>query len=340
MRLPACLVIVTAFACSLHARSPAPAAEDRLQALDAGQIQQALSALQQRHVGTAALDETELARATLAGLLVQLEPGAELRGAEQPEAAVVPFHSEVLEGGIGYVRAGSLRTENLAQLDAALGKFAEAKTSGMVLDLRATPETQDFALAAEMAGRFTPPGTPLFALQARTEAGSRAFASSSPGYRGVIVVLVDSSTRGATEALAATLRRHAGALLVGTRTAGRAVEFADLPLGHGQVLRLAVAEARVDGLPALQPSGVAPDIEVPEDPQVRDALAAAAASGSIASLVLEKGRAQMNEAALMAGTNPEIEEASDDQPTAQPLDRQLQRAVDLVTAIRLIRPGT
>lgn len=341
MRAFVCLLLATAIPWGLHARSPADLPGDRLLALDAGQIQQALAALQQRHVATAALDETGLARATLAGLLQELQPGAELTGGEDPEPAAVPFHSEVLDGRIGYVRLGSLRTENLAQLDAALGTFSGGEIAGVILDLRGTPETRNFPLAAEAAGRFTPAGTPLFSLQARTESGSKKFASATPIHRGVLVVLVDSSTRGAPEALAAALRRHAGAMLVGTTTGGRAVEFADLPLGSGQFLRLAVAEVRVDGLPPLYPAGIVPDLEVPENVEVREALARAAAAGSVASLVFEQGRAQMNEAALMAGTNPDLEEVTDEETRSPRLfDRALQRAVDLVTAIRVLRPGS
>ena len=42
----------------------------------------------------------------------------------------------------------------------------------------------------------------------------------------------------------------------------------------------------------------------------------------------------MNEAALVAGTNPEIDA---EEPGAGLLDRPLQRAVDLVVAIKLFR---
>lgn len=312
---------------------------DPLRTLDASQIQKALSALRTQHVTAASLMETDLERATLAGLLLTLQPGAELTSGKQPEPKSVPFHSEVLEGGICYVRLGSLRTENLAQLDAALGTFGKKKTTGMVLDLRSTPESQDFAIAAEAAGRFTAAGSPLFTLQAREESGTKTFSSATPLHRGVLVVLVDSSTRGAPEALAAALRGHAGAMLVGTVTGGRAVEFAEMALGGGQTLRFAVAEARVEGLPALYPAGLTPDLVVPQDPEVKEALAKTEPTGSIAPFVFEQGREQLNEAALMAGTNPEIGEGS--RPFEEPrlIDRPLQRAVDLVTAIGLVRPG-
>jgi hypothetical protein len=54
----------------------------------------------------------------------------------------------------------------------------------------------------------------------------------------------------------------------------------------------------------------------------------------IAGYVFESERARMNEAALVAGTNPEIDA---EEPGAELLDRPLQRAVDLVVAIKLFR---
>ena len=53
-------------------------------------------------------------------------------------------------------------------------------------------------------------------------------------------------------------------------------------------------------------------------------------------MVFEQERPQFDEAALVAGTNPEI-----DRITTEPglIDRPLQRAVDLVTALRVFRPA-
>lgn len=345
MRAFLAILLAAAWTAALHARTSPPGTDAgepasvaaRVKALTPEQIQQALSALQQRHVGAASIDATELSRATLLGLLESLQPGTELNGGERHESKVVPFQSEILEGRAGYIRLGSLRTENIAQLDAALGGFGEGKTDGVVLDLRSTPETQNFDLAAEVAGRFVPAGTKLFSLRGRSDEAVKTFTSSAPLYRGLVVVLADDSTRGAAEALAAALRRHVHAMLVGAATGGRAVEFENLPLGDGQHLRLAVSEARVEGLPSIYPDGLAPDLAVPQDPAVRDAILEAAAGKSMAPFVFEHGRAQLNEAALVAGTNPEIDSGADEAEEEPLLDRPLQRAIDLVVAIRLFR---
>ncbi len=318
--------------------SPAPAAppvsDDPLDALDAEQLHNAIEILRRDHVRGAQLDDTALARATLRGLLANLSPGADFADDQAGPAEDSPFRSEILDGRAGYIRLGSLKSENIAQLDAALREFTTKKVHGVVLDLRATPESPDFTLAAEAASRFCTPGTVLFSLAGPGRPGGSEFAAQGePLFRGVLVVIIDENTSGAAEALAATLRWNAKALLVGTRTSGRCVEFSEVVVGNGPKLRIAVAEVRIAGQP-IYPRGLRPDIEIEQDPEMREFVLSEALERGAGAFVFEQERAQMDEAALVAGTNPEI----DSEPVeAGLIDRPLQRAVDLVTALRVFR---
>jgi carboxyl-terminal processing protease len=334
--LLACLLLPLAAAAAPEAP---PAAGDPVGALDDAQVAQALEILRTRHFRGATLDGPALDRATLRGLLADWSRGAELVAQPAAAPAESAFRSEQLEGGVGYVRLGSLGDKNLAELDKALRGFAAAKVAGLVLDLRATPDSQDFAAAARVASRFVAPGTKLWSLAPAGGGSGRDFTAEGERlFDGTVVVVADGAASGAAEALAATLRRHVRALLVGTPTAGRAVEFAALPLGASGQLRVAVAEVKVDGLPPLHPGGLAPDTTVPQDPAERDRVLAAAAEQGAAPFIFERERARLNEAALVAGTNPEIAAAgADGEGDAGLMDRPLQRAVDLVTAIGLFR---
>lgn len=319
------------------ASTDAPAKKDPLGVLDAAQVTRALELLKTRHIRGTTLDEARLSRATLRGLLASWDRGAELLEAVPPAPADSAFRSETFEGGVGYVRLGSLKSEHLAQLDAALRGFASAKAAGVVLDLRATPDSQDFDLAAQAASRFVPSGTRLWSLAPAGAADGKEFTATGERlFDGTVVVVADAQTSGAAEALAAALRRHARALIVGATTSGRAAEFAMVPLGGSAQLRLAVAEVKLDGMPAVYPDGLAPDVEVGQDPAERDEILAAALEGGAARFVFERERARMNEAALVAKTNPEIAAAGETE-TEDFRDRPLQRAVDLVTAIGLFR---
>ena len=333
-----CVLVFLLAAGSLSAQevspaSPALTAEERLQALDAEQIDAAINALRTKHLEAEALDEPAVRRAMLRGLLEGLQPGAELAGPAAEPAVPVPFFMEILGERTGYIRPGSLGTENIARLDAALQEFRDKKVDAVVLDLRAAPDGGDFEIAAQFAGRFAPAAAPLFVLSGETD---RNFTAGGPrAFDGVVAVLVDADTAGAAEAIAASLRVHARAMLVGARTSGRAVEFEEVDLGDDQLLRLAAAEVLVEGLPAVYPGGLEPDLAVEQDEATREAIFAALPEKGAAAFVFQPEREQLNEAALVAGTNPEI---SGEQESGEGLvDRPLQSAVDLVTAIRLFR---
>ena len=157
-----------------------------------------------------------------------------------------------------------------------------------------------------------------------------------PAYEGILVVLADVDTAGAAEALAATLRLNAGAMIVGSDTAGEAVEFSEVPLGGGKVLRVAVSQAVLPETPAIFPGGVKPDIAISLPPGTLAEIHLATKDKGISQFVFDSERPRMNEAALVAGTNPEIE-SSRDRPRTPLHDTVLQRAMDLVTAVNFYK---
>ena len=75
------LLLATAFFSSAQETpAPPPTAAERLESLDAEQLQKALDALRQSHVRGSVVDELRLKKATLRGLIDSLAPGAELVG--------------------------------------------------------------------------------------------------------------------------------------------------------------------------------------------------------------------------------------------------------------------
>lgn len=348
MKLFFAIIAAALWPLSLFARepsagsSPAPETQasemtesERFGVLSAEDVAQALSALQQRHISSATLGTNGIAKATLRGLLGELYPGAELAGVEKTATPLSPFRAETLDGAVGYIRLGSLMTQTVGELEATLKDFTARKVDAVVLDLRATPETENYDLAAQAAARFVPAGTKLFSIHGPDGQAGKVFTAGGPRvFEGDVVIVADGTTAGAAEALAASLRRHTRAMIVGANTSGRAVEFSTLPLGNEQVLRFATADIRIEGLPPVYPRGLAPDLEVVQDRTERDDLLAGGLEKGVSSFVFERERVRMNEAALVAGTNPEIDGEDYEE---RPVDRVLQRAVDLVTAIRLFR---
>ncbi|MHA3771421.1 S41 family peptidase [Verrucomicrobiota bacterium sgz303538] len=329
--------------------APDPAVERKagVDALSDAELDQALSAMKQRYVTPGAFSETELKRATIQGLLDRLGAGADLHtGGKGDSAEPSPFRTETLDKRIGYIRLGTPNQANIGELDKALKQFAEQKLAAVVLDLRATPSGSDLEGAAEVIRRFSPKGKVLFTLR-RRDAKEQIFTSKDePLYRGLLVVLTDRDTAGAGEIIAAVLRAQAGAMVIGEKTAGKAAEFSEVPLGGGNTLRVAVAEVTLPEGQSLFSAGVKPDLSVDVAPETTAAVLKQGLESGVAPLIVETDRPRMNEAALVAGVNPELDSLlaaqrnRGEKPKTPLRDAVLQRAIDFVTTVTIYEKGT
>ena len=308
-------------------------------------LQAVITLLKTNFTNPDAITDTELNRATVEGLIVRLPRGVMLLPAKENAPAEPPSvsYSEIIAGHIGYVRVGSLNAANLQALDKSLSNFAAKNLTAVVIDLRASQATTDFPLAAEFAKRFSPKGKTLFTLRKPTGRQDRVFNSDrDPAFRGLVMVLSDSDTVGAAEAIAAALRFYNKALVIGQTTAGRAAEYSDLSLPSGKILRVAVAEmVSPDGRP-LFPDGIKPDLPVEMSMADKRQVFQLSDEKGMGPFVYDAGRPHMNEAALLAGTNPEVEAAEAAQqrrgraPEKPPAhDPVLQRALDVVTSLEV-----
>ena len=330
----------------LRAEAPAPAKPPRTAAIDAlseADLDEIETLLRDHYIAPDALSEEQLKRATIQGLLDRIGPGASiLRASAATEATVSPFKSEVLDGRIGYVRIGSLSAENLGHLDAALQDFAARPLSSLVIDLRATPPGSEFEQAAEVCRRLTPKGKVLFTVKKPKADEEQVLTSKDePKFRGVIVALVDHDTAGNAEVIAAVLRTHAHALIIGQATKGEAVEFAELPLPGGSFLRVAVSEVTLPDSAPVFPGGLKPDLVVEVAQEATDELLKQELERGVSEFVFETERPRMNEAALVAGISPELDsiqaaqKLKGEKPRPPLRDTVLQRAVDFITSLPL-----
>jgi Peptidase family S41 len=325
--------------------SAKPTTEQLVNSLSSADLQAVIALLKSNFTNPDAITDTELNRATIQGLMVRLPHGLMLLPNRESAAMEAPIasYSEILDGHIGYLRLGSLNSANLQALDKNLGSFAAKKVDALVIDLRASQATNDFAMAAEFAKRFCPKGKPLFTLRKPAAREDRVFNSDRDlAFRGLIMVLTDDDTAGAAEALADALRFYDKGLIMGQPTAGRAVEYSDLPLPSGKILRVAVAEIVSAEGHSLFLEGIKPDVPVEMSMVDKRQIFQLSSEKGMGPFVYEAGRPHMNEAALLAGTNPEVEAAETAQqrrgrapekpPTHDPV---LQRALDVVTSLEI-----
>ena len=325
--------------------SASPTTEDLVNSLGPADLQAVITLLKTNFTNPDAITDTELNRATVEGLIMRMPRGVMLLPAGEATPAETPtvFYSEIIGGHIGYVRIGSLNAANLQALDKSLSNFSAKNVNAVIVDLRASQATTDLALAAEFARRFCPKGKTLFTLRKPSARQDRLFSSDrDPAFRGLIMVLTDSDTVGAAEAIAAALRFYNKALIIGQTTAGRAAEYSDLSLPSGKVLRTAAAEMISPDGRSLFPEGMKPDLPVEMSMADKREIFQLSAEKGMGPFVYEAGRPHLNEAALLAGTNPEVEAAEAAQqrrgrspekpPTHDPV---LQRALDVVTSLEV-----
>ena len=290
--------------------SATPPAKSLVDSMDPADLKEAIQLLKSNYIKPEALNETELDRATFEGILTRLGRGVVLLpdASAEPAGPATPFFGEILEGHIGYLRLGALTRPNLDALDASLKTFASKKVDAIVIDLRASPATNDFATASEFAKRFCPKGKPLFSLRKTAAKQERTFTSDrDPSYQGLTILLADGDTAGAAEAIAGAIQLYNRALIIGQPTAGRAVEYSDLKLPSGKILRVAVGEAVLPEDRPLFPGGLKPDVPVEMPAADKREVFQQSREKGMTPFVVEVERPHLNEAALISGRNPELE---------------------------------
>src|SRR3954468_1274960 len=117
--------------------TPTQSTESIINSMGPADLQQAVQLLQTNYIKPDALNETELNRAMLTGLLARLTGGVLLLSERPPDTseATHPFHGELLDGHIGYLRPGALTTANLTAMDGAMQSLNGKKLDAVVLDL-------------------------------------------------------------------------------------------------------------------------------------------------------------------------------------------------------------
>jgi hypothetical protein len=326
--------------------SATPTTRALIDSMDSADLKEAIQLLKNNYIKPEALNDTELSRAAFEGILTRLGRGVVLLSdsAAEPAEPAAPFYGEILEGHIGYLRLGALNRPNLDALDTNLQTYAGKKVDAVVLDFRASPATNDFPMASEFAKRFSPKDKPLFTLRKTTARQERTFTSDrEPAYQGLTIILADGDTAGAAEAVAGVIRVYNKALLIGQQTAGRAVEYSDLKLPSGKVLRVAVGEAILPEGRPLFPGGLKPDVPVEMAAVDKREVFQASREKGMTPFVVENSRPHLNEAALISGKNPELEAMEAAQRKSRNPEKTgvhdpvLQRALDLVTSIEIFQ---
>lgn len=289
------------------------------------------------------IDPAELERARLQGVLQKLGKNARL--SENKALGEVPvgidYRSEILPRSILYVRLGDLSSDNISQMASTLKK--ESKSSALILDLRATTGRASYEDAASLIANFTGGGKSLFSLvDSGTGIGKGFTGSGDALFRGIIVVLINEETSGPAEVVAGALRQQVRALIVGKKSKGEALQFTPLLVNDRVTLEIAVGRIVLPGLsPDFLQGGIQPDLTVDSNSDEEREILARSDKEGITPFLFEIERPHMNEASLVAGRNPELDNYQarkvEKAEITTLLDRSLQRALDTATSLLILR---
>jgi hypothetical protein len=324
---------------------------EMIDTLNQASLQEAFRLLTKNYIHHEELDPLAVNRAAMQGLLARLDFGAMLLTEKSLESRNSPFRffSEKITDNTAYIRFGRYDKQGVTDLDNALNVFSnEKEIKNLILDLRSPQAQADFAIASEILSRFRPPNELLFKIRRPGNDRPTLFISTTneTNWSRKLVLLVDRETGNVGEIIAAVLQRSNDCLIIGEKTPGLTVEYRDVPIGEDRILRYAIAEVVLEDDTSIFQKGIAPDIDTPTPYEAKRAIYSLTQNGEkLTKLLFPRQRPRMNEAALVAGTDPEIDYyllRSNNKPTpwdkALPQDRALQQTVDMLQTNEFLYP--
>jgi carboxyl-terminal processing protease len=232
------------------------------------------------HVGDVllAIDGTPLDQDTNSsetGLMIRGVPGTTVHLKTQRDGQVIEYSlvrkeqefvtSRMLPEGIGYISLIAYNTTASQQMKRAIEAIVPQKPVGLIWDLR-NNEGGDMQAAQEILSYFIDNGL-LFTAQltrGRTvefRAKGGAIAANIP-----LVVLIDKTTYSAAETSTAAIAETGRGKTIGSKTFGKGVIQATMPLLNNTMLQMTVAKWLSPKGEWFHGRGVSPQIEVTDDP--------------------------------------------------------------------------
>ena len=174
--------------------------------------------------------------------------------------------SQLVPGGIGYVYVSRFRDNTGEQVFEALEELKRYDMLALILDLRSNLGGSKDA-AADVVGQFLPPGSTFLSLEDRNGVRQEQFVRQDLERVELgeipMVVLVNQATLGEAEAVAAVLQESERAVVIGTKTFGKAGTYNFVELNNGSAIYLRVSRWYTPSGKELGSSGVEPDFRVP-----------------------------------------------------------------------------
>jgi carboxyl-terminal processing protease len=244
--------------------------------------------------------------------------------------------TQVLDGGIGYVRLLQFGESTARDLQAELDKLEAQKVRALVLDLRSNPGGLLNA-AVEVAQLFLDRGDLIVFTRGRDNRLERSYrARARRTFPDVpMVVLINGFSASASEIVAGALQDNRRAVLVGEKSFGKGSVQSVLPQDAGTAIRLTTAKYYTPSERVIHDNGIEPDVVVPMSVENwRNVILARNRASEVNGApveAMEPGDGWVDEEGAVMP--PDATQAEEDVDLDDVTDPQLDRATDMLRGI-------
>ena len=184
---------------------------------------------------------------------------------------IIRVHSvkkEMLEPGYAYVRVVNFQENTDGDLSAAIQELGgEENIKGIILDLRNNPGGL-LDQAVQVTNLFIDNGMIVYTDgRAKDQQIERRATTSGKKYKYKVAVLINEGSASASEIVAGALQDYDRALVLGTKSFGKASVQTIIPLENGAGLRLTTAYYYTPKGRHIQKKGIEPDVDMKEEVQ-------------------------------------------------------------------------
>ncbi|WP_088894311.1 carboxyl-terminal processing protease CtpB [Leptolyngbya ohadii] len=172
---------------------------------------------------------------------------------------------------IGYIRLTEFSSHAPDQMKAAIQDLLSKKVDGFVLDLRGNPG--GLLQASVEISRMWLDGGAIVRTVDRRGNSDQIMANHTALTQLPLAVLVDNNSASSSEILTGALRDNRRAVIVGTRTFGKALVQSVHSLSDGSGLAVTVAHYYTPGGTDISHRGITPDVEISLNEQQQRTLA-------------------------------------------------------------------
>ncbi len=209
------------------------------------------------------------------GLMIRGSPGTTVRLKIQRGDQILEYDvvrqvrefvdSRMLPGGIGYISLNAFNRTASQQMKDALKALMAQKPTGLIWDLR-NNEGGDMQAAQDILSDFIKDGL-LFTADLTHGRTVQFMAKGNPIAADIpLVVLMDKTSYSAAETCAAAIAETGRGTTIGSNSYGKGVIQATIPLLDDTLLQMTIAKWRSPSGEWYQGRGVAPQVQVSDDP--------------------------------------------------------------------------